>query len=185
VKFTSKLFGRALSRRIKATVLYATETGKSEMYAKKLGEIFRHAFNVQVHHFYPFWLFHNRNCTPKAGLLSSCGKRFPTDTALPCIYVFCTDCSFRSGKYSKCPLSEPDLTIATLTPTKCECPPFFFFWMNKHFSSWNMWQELVWFHSTPKLLHSFNNVYQQTFCNAAIVHPTVNTANEILRAQTL
>lgn len=54
VKFTSKLFGRALSRRIKATVLYATETGRSEMYAKKLGEIFGHAFNAQVfiHKFY-------------------------------------------------------------------------------------------------------------------------------------
>ncbi|XP_065334274.1 nitric oxide synthase-like protein isoform X2 [Cloeon dipterum] len=49
VKFTSKLFGRALSRRIKATVLYATETGRSEMYAKKLGEIFGHAFNAQVY----------------------------------------------------------------------------------------------------------------------------------------
>lgn len=49
MKFTSKLFGRALSRRIKATVLYATETGKSEMYAKKLGEIFGHAFNAQVY----------------------------------------------------------------------------------------------------------------------------------------
>ncbi|XP_077284596.1 nitric oxide synthase [Arctopsyche grandis] len=49
VKFTSKLFGRALSRRIKATVLYATETGKSEQYAKKLGIIFGHAFNAQVH----------------------------------------------------------------------------------------------------------------------------------------
>ncbi|KAK9703975.1 FAD binding domain [Popillia japonica] len=49
VKFTSKLFGRALSRRIKATVLYATETGKSEGFAKKLGEIFGHAFNAQVY----------------------------------------------------------------------------------------------------------------------------------------
>lgn len=49
VKFTSKLFGRALSRRIKATVLYATETGKSENYAKKLGEIFGHAFNARVY----------------------------------------------------------------------------------------------------------------------------------------
>lgn len=49
VKFTSKLFGRALSRRIKATVLYATETGISEIYSKKLGEIFGHAFNAQVH----------------------------------------------------------------------------------------------------------------------------------------
>jgi len=49
VKFTSKLFGQALSRRIKATILYATETGRSEMYAKKLGEIFAHAFHSQVH----------------------------------------------------------------------------------------------------------------------------------------
>ena len=48
MKFTSKLFGKALSKRIKATILYATETGKSEMYAKKLGEIFGHAFNAQV-----------------------------------------------------------------------------------------------------------------------------------------
>jgi len=48
VKFTSKLFGKALSKRVKATILYATETGKSEMYARRLGEIFGHAFNAQV-----------------------------------------------------------------------------------------------------------------------------------------
>ncbi|XP_065208793.1 nitric oxide synthase, salivary gland isoform X2 [Planococcus citri] len=48
VKFTSKLFGQALSKRIKATILYATETGKSEAYAQKLGEIFSHAFHSQV-----------------------------------------------------------------------------------------------------------------------------------------
>ncbi|KAK3859197.1 hypothetical protein Pcinc_034666, partial [Petrolisthes cinctipes] len=49
VKFTSKLFGKALSKRIKATILYATETGKSEQYARKLGEIFGHTFNAQVY----------------------------------------------------------------------------------------------------------------------------------------
>ncbi|XP_031351762.1 nitric oxide synthase-like [Photinus pyralis] len=48
-KFASKLFERALSRRIKATVLYATETGKSENYAKKLCELFSYAFNAQVY----------------------------------------------------------------------------------------------------------------------------------------
>lgn len=48
VKFTSKLFGRALSRRIKATVLYATETGRSEAYARQLVELLGHAFNAQV-----------------------------------------------------------------------------------------------------------------------------------------
>ncbi|XP_046680462.1 LOW QUALITY PROTEIN: nitric oxide synthase, salivary gland-like [Homalodisca vitripennis] len=47
VKFTSKLFGSALSRRIKATILYATETGKSEQFAKKLSEMFSHAFHSQ------------------------------------------------------------------------------------------------------------------------------------------
>lgn len=48
VKFTSKLFGRALSRRIKATVLFATETGTSQMYAEKLNELLGHAFHSQV-----------------------------------------------------------------------------------------------------------------------------------------
>ncbi|XP_012275116.1 nitric oxide synthase, salivary gland isoform X2 [Orussus abietinus] len=48
VKFTSKLFGRALSRRIKATVLFGTETGTSKMYAEKLSELLGHAFHSQV-----------------------------------------------------------------------------------------------------------------------------------------
>lgn len=48
VKFTSKLFGKALSKRIKATILYATETGKSELFARRLCEIFGHAFNAHV-----------------------------------------------------------------------------------------------------------------------------------------
>ncbi|KAG9509604.1 Nitric oxide synthase, brain, partial [Fragariocoptes setiger] len=48
VKFTSKLFGKALARRVKATILYASETGKSERYAHKLAQIFSHAFNVHV-----------------------------------------------------------------------------------------------------------------------------------------
>lgn len=48
VKFTSKLFGKALSRRIKATILYATETGKSERFANKLAQTFSYAFNVHL-----------------------------------------------------------------------------------------------------------------------------------------
>lgn len=48
VKFTSKLFGRALSKRIKATILFGTETGKSEQYAKELTTIFSYAFNANV-----------------------------------------------------------------------------------------------------------------------------------------
>ncbi|KAJ8968162.1 hypothetical protein NQ314_002419 [Rhamnusium bicolor] len=49
IMFACKLFLKRLSRRSKATILYATETGKSEEYAKKLGEIFGYAFNVQVY----------------------------------------------------------------------------------------------------------------------------------------
>lgn len=48
VKFTSNLFGKALQRRIKAAILYATETGKSEKYAHWLADLFNHAFNAQV-----------------------------------------------------------------------------------------------------------------------------------------
>lgn len=48
VKFTSKLFGKALSRRIKATILFATETGKSERFANKLAQAFSYAFNVHL-----------------------------------------------------------------------------------------------------------------------------------------
>lgn len=48
VKFTSNLFGKALQRRIKAQILYATETGRSERFARRLAELFNHAFNAQV-----------------------------------------------------------------------------------------------------------------------------------------
>lgn len=48
VKFTSNLFGKALAKRIKATILFATETGRSEEYAKRLEQIFSYAFNVTI-----------------------------------------------------------------------------------------------------------------------------------------
>lgn len=41
--------GKALSKRIKATILYGTETGRSEQFAKRLGQIFSHVFNVSVY----------------------------------------------------------------------------------------------------------------------------------------
>ncbi|CAN8015208.1 unnamed protein product, partial [Ixodes persulcatus] len=46
VKFTSAMYGKALAKRVKAKILYATETGKSETYAKVLCDIFLHAFNA-------------------------------------------------------------------------------------------------------------------------------------------
>ncbi|CAG2054695.1 unnamed protein product [Timema podura] len=49
VCLTIRFYRAALLRRIKATVLYATETGKSETYAKRLTEIFNHSFNATVY----------------------------------------------------------------------------------------------------------------------------------------
>ncbi|CAL4122953.1 unnamed protein product, partial [Meganyctiphanes norvegica] len=49
VIFTSSLFRKAFAKRTKVTILYATETGKSENYARKLEKIFNHAFNSQVY----------------------------------------------------------------------------------------------------------------------------------------
>jgi sulfite reductase alpha subunit-like flavoprotein len=48
VKFSAKLMGQAMAKRQKATVLYATETGKSEHYANLLKELFSYAFNPRV-----------------------------------------------------------------------------------------------------------------------------------------
>ncbi|CAG5122629.1 unnamed protein product, partial [Candidula unifasciata] len=48
VKFSAKLMGKALARRVKCVILFATETGKSERFANTLCEIFKHAFDAKV-----------------------------------------------------------------------------------------------------------------------------------------
>ncbi|XP_077996477.1 nitric oxide synthase, salivary gland-like [Glandiceps talaboti] len=48
VRFSAAMMGKAMGKRIKATILYGSETGKSESYAKILYQIFNHAFNVKV-----------------------------------------------------------------------------------------------------------------------------------------
>nr|QCX35686.1 Nitric Oxide Synthase 1 [Nautilus pompilius] len=48
VKFSAKLMGKALARRVKCTILYASETGKSERFGRTLCEIFKHAFDAKV-----------------------------------------------------------------------------------------------------------------------------------------
>ncbi|KGL76504.1 Nitric oxide synthase, brain [Tinamus guttatus] len=53
VKFSAKLMGQAMAKRVKATILYATETGKSQVYAKTLCEIFKHAFDAKVEYLLP------------------------------------------------------------------------------------------------------------------------------------
>ncbi|KAK3612606.1 hypothetical protein CHS0354_042115 [Potamilus streckersoni] len=48
VLFTIKCMEKALERRVKCKILYATETGKSEEFARSLYQIFMHAFDTKV-----------------------------------------------------------------------------------------------------------------------------------------
>ncbi|XP_065196544.1 nitric oxide synthase 3-like [Sycon ciliatum] len=48
VKTFNRMFKTSMSRRVKAVILYATETGRSATYAKKVGELFSNSFNYQV-----------------------------------------------------------------------------------------------------------------------------------------
>lgn len=61
VKFSAKLMGKALARRVKCTILYATETGKSERFARSLCEIFKHAFDAKVRTIHSYHSFHTFN----------------------------------------------------------------------------------------------------------------------------
>ncbi|MGH0118446.1 UNVERIFIED_CONTAM: hypothetical protein FKN15_054298 [Acipenser sinensis] len=48
IKFSASLMCHAMAKRVKATILYATETGKSETYAHMLCDIFKRAFDPKV-----------------------------------------------------------------------------------------------------------------------------------------
>nr|XP_045593481.1 nitric oxide synthase, salivary gland-like isoform X1 [Procambarus clarkii]XP_045593482.1 nitric oxide synthase, salivary gland-like isoform X2 [Procambarus clarkii] len=48
VVFASTLYSAALSRRARVTILYATETGKSQLFAKTLADAFKRNFNPKV-----------------------------------------------------------------------------------------------------------------------------------------
>ncbi|XP_069802274.1 nitric oxide synthase, inducible isoform X1 [Dendropsophus ebraccatus] len=48
VLFASTLMWKSMTARTKATILFATETGKSETFAKKLHSLFSYAFNTKV-----------------------------------------------------------------------------------------------------------------------------------------
>ncbi|XP_033126796.1 nitric oxide synthase, brain-like [Anneissia japonica] len=48
VKLSTAMMNSAMAKRIKVTILYATETGKSEYFADRLCEVFRYAFNPKI-----------------------------------------------------------------------------------------------------------------------------------------
>uniref|UniRef100_A0A8C4Q4A2 Nitric oxide synthase 3 n=1 Tax=Eptatretus burgeri TaxID=7764 RepID=A0A8C4Q4A2_EPTBU len=48
VQFSAKLMTKAMARRVKATILYASETGRARAFAETLQTVFHHAFNARV-----------------------------------------------------------------------------------------------------------------------------------------
>uniref|UniRef100_A0A8I3VYT6 Nitric oxide synthase n=1 Tax=Callithrix jacchus TaxID=9483 RepID=A0A8I3VYT6_CALJA len=48
VKISASLMGTVMARRVKATVLYGSETGRAQGYAQQLGRLFRKAFDPRV-----------------------------------------------------------------------------------------------------------------------------------------
>ncbi|XP_078600036.1 nitric oxide synthase 1-like isoform X2 [Branchiostoma floridae x Branchiostoma japonicum] len=79
VKFSAKLMGKALAKRVKATILYATETGKSERYAKTICEIFKHAFDAKVMCMDDYDIMHLEHETLVIVVTSTFGNGDPPD----------------------------------------------------------------------------------------------------------
>ncbi|KAM9076811.1 nitric oxide synthase 3 isoform 2-T2 [Megaptera novaeangliae] len=48
VKISASLMGTVMAKRVKATILYASETGRAQSYAQQLGRLFRKAFDPRV-----------------------------------------------------------------------------------------------------------------------------------------
>lgn len=48
IEFSAIMMKKALSKRVKCTILYATETGKSERFSRSLADIFNHGFDARV-----------------------------------------------------------------------------------------------------------------------------------------
>ncbi|MEJ1279587.1 nitric oxide synthase 2 inducible [Cricetulus griseus] len=48
VKISASLMGTVMAKRVKATILYGSETGRAQSYAQQLGRLFRKAFDPRV-----------------------------------------------------------------------------------------------------------------------------------------
>uniref|UniRef100_A0A8C9U5Q4 Nitric oxide synthase n=1 Tax=Serinus canaria TaxID=9135 RepID=A0A8C9U5Q4_SERCA len=83
VKFSAKLMGQAMAKRVKATILYATETGKSQVYAKTLCEIFKHAFDAKVMSMDEYDVVHLEHETMVLVVTSTFGNGDPPENGEP------------------------------------------------------------------------------------------------------
>lgn len=48
MKISASLMGTVMAKRVKATILYGSETGRAQGYAQQLGRLFRKAFDPRV-----------------------------------------------------------------------------------------------------------------------------------------
>lgn len=48
MKISASLMGTVMAKRVKATILYGSETGRAQSYAQQLGRLFRKAFDPRV-----------------------------------------------------------------------------------------------------------------------------------------
>ena len=55
VKLSANLMKRAMAKRIRCTILYATETGHAHQFAKQLAELFKHTFDARVSQLHVIW----------------------------------------------------------------------------------------------------------------------------------
>ena len=85
VKFSTKLMSKALSKRVKCTILYATETGKSERYAKSLVEIFKNAFDPKLFRMDEYDVANLEHET----LLLIISSTFGNGYVYCCLFLFC------------------------------------------------------------------------------------------------
>uniref|UniRef100_A0A3P8VBK3 Nitric oxide synthase n=1 Tax=Cynoglossus semilaevis TaxID=244447 RepID=A0A3P8VBK3_CYNSE len=87
VKFSAKLMGHVMAKRVKATILYATETGKSQDYANSLCEIFKHAFDPKVMSMDDYDVVHLEHETLVLVITSTFGNGDPPENG-EVLYVF-------------------------------------------------------------------------------------------------
>lgn len=80
VKISAKLMGHVMAQRVKATILYASETGKSKAYAFNLKELFQSAFAPKVSPLGPLLIRGNSvGCWPPALLGEEGGRHMDRD----------------------------------------------------------------------------------------------------------
>uniref|UniRef100_A0A8C8D7T0 Nitric oxide synthase n=1 Tax=Oncorhynchus tshawytscha TaxID=74940 RepID=A0A8C8D7T0_ONCTS len=93
LNFSAKLMGQAMAKRVKATILFATETGKSQDYARTLCEIFKHAFDAKVMSMDEYDMVDLEHETLVLAVTSTFGNGDPPENGEVGLAIFYTECT--------------------------------------------------------------------------------------------